>query len=131
MTAFINDDLDTVKLVAQDQALAILSNEIKVRRERKIENKYKELLYIDPAIFHSANVIDEDNVVIRFRITCQEINCKISKKDGKVVEGDIDLLESVQYLVDITRNPTPVVEEIGHPYMVVHIEKIGVVRQLV
>ena len=34
MTAFINDDLETVKLVAGEVALAILTNEIKSRRER-------------------------------------------------------------------------------------------------
>lgn len=34
MTAFIRDDLDTVKLVAAESALAILTNEIKSRRER-------------------------------------------------------------------------------------------------
>lgn len=69
--------------------------------------------------------------MIRFRINTQEINCKISKKDGKVVEGDVDLLESVQYFIDITRNPTPLIEDVGHGYLVVGIERIGVVRQLV
>jgi len=34
MTAFVRDDLDTVKLVAAESALAILMNEIKSRRER-------------------------------------------------------------------------------------------------
>lgn len=34
ITAFINDDLDTVKLIAGEVALALLTNEIKSRRER-------------------------------------------------------------------------------------------------
>jgi len=76
-------------------------------------------------------VVDEDNCVIRFSINAQEINCKISQKDGKVVEGDVDLVESVTYFIDVTRNPNPVIEEVGHPYLVVGIEKVGVTRQLV
>lgn len=68
---------------------------------------------------------------MRFRINCQEINCKVSQKDGKVVEGDYDLVENVHYNIDIVRNPDPVVEEIGHHYLVVGLEKFGVVRQLV
>jgi hypothetical protein len=68
---------------------------------------------------------------MRFRINSQEINCKISRKDGKVVEGDLDLIENVQYFIDVMRNPSPVVEEVGHSYLVVGIERIGVVRQLV
>lgn len=82
-------------------------------------------------MFHSADVIDEDTVIIRFTINCQEINCKVSKKDRKVVEGDVDLVESVQYLMDVVRNPNPVVEEIGHGYLVVGLQRIGVVRQLI
>ncbi len=131
MTAFIKDDLDLIKKMSGEQALAVLSNEIKSRKERKIEYKYKELLYVDRALFHGANILDEDTVVMRFRINSQEINCKISQKDGKVVEGDVDLIESVQYMIDLTRNPNPIIEELGHPYLVVGLEKIGVVRQLV
>ena len=89
------------------------------------------MLYVDNAQYVSANVIDEDTVVMRFRINCQEINCKISTKDGSLVEGDFDLVENVHYNIDIVRNPSPIVEEVGHPYLVVGLEKFGVVRQLV
>jgi hypothetical protein len=68
---------------------------------------------------------------LRFRISTQEINCKISRKDGKVVEGNVDLIENIQYMIDITRNPSPVVEEVGHPYLVVGLERVGVMRQVV
>ena len=76
-------------------------------------------------------MLDEDNVILRFRISTQEINCKISQKDGKVVEGDVDLVENIQYVIDITRNPEPVVEEVGHPWLVVGLERVGVMRQIV
>lgn len=82
-------------------------------------------------MFSTAHIIDEDNVIMRLKINCQEINCKISKKDGKVVEGDIDLIENVHYQIDITRNPEPLVDEVGHHYLVVGLERTGVSRQLV
>jgi hypothetical protein len=34
MTAFLKDDLDTIKLIASEMALAVLTNEIKTRKER-------------------------------------------------------------------------------------------------
>jgi len=78
----------------------------------------------------AANVIDEDNVILRFRIVCQEINCKISQKDGTVIEGKEDLVLNIHYMIDITRNPQPVVEELGHPYMIVGLERVGVSKQI-
>ena len=96
-----------------------------------IENKYKELLYIDNARYDSAEVIDEDTCIIKFRVQTQEINCKISRKDGKVVEGNVDLVENVQYIMGITRNPSPIVEEVGHAYLIVDLQRIGVTRQIV
>jgi hypothetical protein len=33
-------------------------------------------------------------------------------------------------MIDITRNPDPVVEEVGHPYLVVGLERVGVSRQI-
>jgi hypothetical protein len=34
-------------------------------------------------------------------------------------------------MIDIRRNPEPVIEEIGHPYQIVGLERIGVMRQVV
>ncbi len=87
-------------------------------------------MYVDHAQYVSANVQDEDNCTLRFRISSQEINCKISRKDGQVVEGNVDMVENIQYVIDITRNPEPVVEEVGHPYLVVGLERVGVMRQI-
>jgi hypothetical protein len=39
MMAYVKDDLDTVRLVAGDMALAVLTNDIKSRRERVSRNK--------------------------------------------------------------------------------------------
>ncbi len=60
----------------------------------------------------------------------QEVNCKISQKDGTVVEGDEALLMNIHYMIDITRNPEPIVEEVGHPYMIVGLERVGVTKQV-
>lgn len=88
------------------------------------------MLYVDRAEYTAANVIDEDTVVLRFRINCQEINCKVSRKDGKIIEGEEDLVMNVHYIIDITRNPEPVIEEVGHPYMIVGLERVGMTKQI-
>ena len=78
----------------------------------------------------TADVPDEDHCIFRFRINTQEINCKISRKDGKVVEGDLTMIENIHYIIDITRNPDPVIDEVGHPYLIVNLQRVGVTRQL-
>jgi hypothetical protein len=78
----------------------------------------------------SADIPDEDTCILRFRINTQEINCKISRKDGQIVEGDVSLVENIHYIIDITRNPEPVIEEVGHPWVIVGLQRVGVIRQL-
>ena len=46
------------------------------------------------------------------------------------MEGEEDLVLNVHYMIDITRNPEPVIEEVGHPYMIVGLERVGVSRQI-
>jgi hypothetical protein len=97
-----------------------------------VECLYKEVLYIDKATYMSAALPEEDVAVFRFRISCQEVNCLISKKEeGKVVQGEKDLVENCQYVFDVKRNPVPEVDEFGHPWMICGLERIGVVKQLV
>ena len=43
----------------------------------------------------------------------------------------LDLVENVQYIMGITRNPSPIVEEVGHAYLIVDLQRIGVTRQIV
>jgi hypothetical protein len=70
--------------------------------------------------------------VFRFRINCQEINCLVSKKEpGKIVQGEDNQVESCQYVFDVTRNPEPEVDIFGHPWMIIGLERVGVVKQLV
>jgi hypothetical protein len=90
-------------------------------------------LYIEKAIYMNAMLPEEDTAVFRFRINCQEINCLVSKKKdevGKIVQGDENNVESCQYVFDVTRNSEPEVETFGHPWMIVGLERVGVVKQI-
>lgn len=89
------------------------------------------MIWIDKAQFIHASLPEPENPVFRFRLHCQEINCLISKTDGKVIQGDEFQVESCQYNVDLSRNCNPEVEILGHPWQIVNIERIGVVKQLV
>jgi len=82
----------------------------------------------------SAALPEEDMPVFKFRISCQEVDCLISKKkdeEGKVVRGEKDTVESCQYIIDVTRSPEPEVDIFGHPYMIVGLIRIGIMKQLV
>lgn len=82
----------------------------------------------------SASLPEEDMAVFRFQINCQEANCLVSVKEnekGKIVQGEETTVESCQYVFDVTRNPEPYVEIFGHPWMIVGLERIGVMKQIV
>ena len=81
-------------------------------------------------MYESAHIPDTDTAIFRFRINCQEINCIIDKKEGKIVEGAEDYVESCVYFIDVTRNPEPVIEEVGHPYYIIGMERTGVIKQI-
>lgn len=69
--------------------------------------------------------------VLRFRIQSQEVNCLISTKDKLLVEGKESQIQNIQYVVELTPNPEPLVEELGHEWLIIGLEKVGVFQQLV
>ncbi len=69
--------------------------------------------------------------MLKYTINCHENNCKISTKDGSIVEGAVNDVDNVFYHLDIVRNPTPIIEEVGHSYLVVGIQRVGVMKQLI
>ena len=87
-------------------------------------------MYVEPATYVSAEVLDEETCIMRLRINTQEINCLISRKDCKVVEGNVTHVDTIFYMIDITRNPEPLIEEVGHPWLIVGLQRVGIVRQL-
>lgn len=89
------------------------------------------MIWLDKAQFISASLPEPENPVFRFRLHCQEINCLVSKENGKVVQGDENQVESCQYNVDLCRNSNPEEDIVGHPWQIVCLERIGVVKQLV
>jgi len=129
--AFLNDDIDFLEKVSANAALGMMSGVIKARKELKAECKYKELLWIDKAQFISTNLPEQDNPVFVFRLYCQEISCLVSKQDRKVVQGEDNSVESCQYEVSLQRNHNPEIDIVGHPWLIVNVERRGVVKQLI
>jgi len=79
-----------------------------------------------------ASLPEEDTAVFRFRVSCQEINCLVSLKEpGKIVQGEDNQIESCQYVINLTRSPEPEVDIFGHPWIIIGLERHGVVKQLV
>jgi len=131
MEASLRDDLEYIEKVSASQALGQMTGIIRFRKEKKATPKYKELIWLDKAQFLSAALPEPENPVFRFRLSCQEINCLVSKADGKVIEGDENQVESCQYNIDLCRNPNPEIDIVGHSWQIVHLERIGVVKQIV
>lgn len=131
MKAYYRDDSDMVRLLTSGVAYAYLNSLITSRKERKQELKFKDLLFVDQPQFMTAMVTDEENVFFRFRISCQEMPSLIDKKTGKAVDATKEFeVESCQYIIDIEKASDPAIEEVGHDWVIVHLERIGVVKQI-
>jgi hypothetical protein len=86
---------------------------------------------LDKAQFLHASLPEPETPVFRFRLSCQEINCLVSKETGKVIQGEENQVESCQYNVDLCRNSNPEEDILGHPWQIINLERIGVFKQLV
>ena len=93
--------------------------------------KYKDLLYVDHALYKGSRIIDSENCVFQFSIDASEINCLVNKKNGEMVEGNQAEILSCKYLIELKYNPEAHVDVFGHYWMIVGFERIGVTKQLV
>lgn len=103
---------------------------IKQRKERKLQMKYKELLYLDEAKYHNAVIDNEDSVRLQFMMNAQENNCLVDK-EGKIQDGEENTIESCYYVVEIMINPEPQEDLLGHPWVITKVERTGVIQQLI
>jgi len=131
LDAWYKDDVERLELLTTETALGVLTGIIKTRKERKVECKFKEPLYLDEARFHNSVVESDDNVRLQFILDCQETNCLVDIEDGSIKEGSTTLIESCNYVVEIMINPEPVVDLVGHQWVVTKVERTGVVQQLI
>jgi hypothetical protein len=92
---------------------------------------YKDFLYLGNATFKSAHIIDSENCVLVFYIDTNEIPCLIKKKTGEVAQGTPTEIQSCKYLIELKINPDPLIEELGHYWQVVGLQKIGAMKQLI
>jgi len=86
---------------------------------------------MEKALFFASSIKNNSAPVLRFRIQTQEINCLISKKDQLLVEGKESQIQNIQYVLEFTPNPEPLVEELGHEWLIVGFERVGIFQQLV
>lgn len=123
--------MEFLEKILVDQALALVSGEIKARKEKKIEFKYKEIFHMEKAMYFSCHIKNNSTPVLLFRVGIQEIDCLVSKKDKLLVEGNESKVNAIQYIVAFTPNPDPLIEELGHEWHICAIEKVGIFQQLV
>jgi hypothetical protein len=93
--------------------------------------KYKDFLYCGNATFTRAYILDSETCVLSFYIDTQEIPCLISKKTGEPVENNDTEIQSCRYLIEMKINPDPLIDELGHYWLVVGLQKLGAVKQLI
>lgn len=86
---------------------------------------------MDKSIYASSLIKNNSTPVLIFRINIQEVNCLVSKKDKLLVEGSESIVNSIQYILQLTPNPEPLIEELGHEWHICGIEKVGIFQQLV
>ena len=86
---------------------------------------------MEKAIYFSSHIKNNSTPVLLFRVGMQEIDCLVSIKDKLLVEGNESRVMTIQYLVALTPNPEPLVEELGHEWHICGLEKMGVFQQLV
>lgn len=130
LKAEFNDDLSLIEVMCVENALAVEGMKIKLRKEKGLEFKIKEPIYVDVASYHDTIVVDEDHVRFRFIINVQENNCLVDK-EGKVVEGKISLVENCHYVVEVLYDQEAHVELLGHNWIFSKIERTGVVEQII
>jgi hypothetical protein len=139
LTLSRSNDINTIKKIAGESALAQIKNEIKDR----INNKYTFLIqspiYVDLPIYSSCDLIDGDNnIVLKFKVNTIESTARVCFKSNnnnnnknKYVIKNKNGIESNQYLVDVIRNPVPFEDEFGHCYMIIGCQKIENAKQLI
>lgn len=130
LKAEFTGDIEFIEAICKETALAIESTKIKFRKEKGLECKIKEPVYIDVAHYHNSVIIDSDNVRFQFIINVQENNCLINQ-EGEVVEGKPSLVENCHYVVELYYDPDAEVDITGHNWVFSKIERTGVVEQLI
>jgi hypothetical protein len=86
---------------------------------------------MEKALFFASSIKNNHTPVLRFRIQTQEINCLLSKKDHLLVEGKESQIQNIQYVLELTPNPEPLTEELGHEWLIIGFERVGIFQQLV
>ena len=130
LKAEFEGNLELIEALCAENALAVESAKIKYRKEKGLEMKLKEPIYIDNAMYHNSVIVDADNVRFQFIINVQENNCLIDK-EGNIQDGKASLLENCHYVIEVWYDPEAQVDVIGHNWIVTKLERTGVVEQLI
>ena len=128
LTLSKGNDLSKIKKIASESALALVKNDIKERKDKSFDYIYKEPLYVDTPTLTSCEMIDNDNVIMRLKISTQE--CIGKKYKNKEIK-EKGVIENNQYVIDVIKNPVPFIEDFGHCYLIVNYQKVESYRQLI
>ena len=101
VTAFARHDTDTLKPLLSPDVFSRFAAAIQVREERG-ETMETELVVLKPPKLESAEMHD-GHAIVGVRFQSEQVNI-VKDRDGKVIEGDRDHVESVTDIWTFTRD---------------------------
>jgi import inner membrane translocase subunit TIM44 len=122
--SYLSGDSDVLKMHCGDAAFAAVSASIDMRTKHRMS--------MDPSLLDGPREVElagatlQDNGAPLFIFTfhTQQINC-MRNHEGMVVEGDIDDIRTVRWLVAVTKHPEPEEPGLLHPWQVSEFAIIG------
>jgi import inner membrane translocase subunit TIM44 len=114
---YLEGKSDVLKMQLGDAAYAAVNNSIDARK--KMRMSMDPTLLDGPREVELAGAALQDNGAPLFIFTffTQQINC-MRNHEGMVVEGDIDDIRTVRWLVAVTKHPEPETPGLLHPWQV-------------
>jgi len=114
---YLEGNGDVLKMQLGDAAYAAVNSSIDARR--KMRMSMDPTLLDGPREVELAGAALQDNGAPLFIFTffTQQINC-MRNHEGMVVEGDIDDIRTVRWLVAVTKHPEPDTPGLLHPWQV-------------
>lgn len=79
----------------------------------------------------AAKKADKEPPIFIYGIDVNTVECYITKKDHKVVEGDPGNIQQYHYILGLQRHPNPDLATTGHYWKIRELMQTGVFKQLI
>ena len=96
--AFLDGDLEYLEKFSAEEALGIVKGELEIREKNNWEYECKEIIDVTNPVLCGSE-IKRGMPWFSFQLSCQEIDCKVDRASGEIMEGEIDNVIATQYLV--------------------------------